>query len=158
MGEFELITRKKSPLLALPSDVIHRLGDDSAVSTLFPECQLVPIVDHLVEEVHDGLSSSPYLFGRERLPVNVRDIVPISARLCFAFLPAANSQRGSAEFLVGFLKGSYAIAAVCRIAVMRENNSTAPNPSFVNVAIGGKGKQKKMGIFSRKIYPIRQTF
>ena len=158
MGEFELITRKKSSLLALPSDVIHGLGDDSAVSTLFPECQLVPIVDHLVEEVHDCLSSTPYLFGRERLPVNVRDIAPISARPCFAFLSPANSQRGSAEIFVGFLKGLYAIAAVCRIAVIRENNSTAPNPFFVNAAIGGKGEQKKKGIFSGKIYPIRQTF
>jgi hypothetical protein len=159
IGEFDLITQNKSPLLVFLTGGIQGRGNVSAVSTLFSEYQIDTPADLFVEEVYFDLSFlSPYPFDRKRLPVGVGDIVAIGARprLAFFHWPILSSYQLNS--LLDFGKVFYAKKAVCGISVAGENDSVATNPSPVRVTYCRKGKEEKMGGSPRRSYPVRPTF
>lgn len=79
MSEFSLIYTHFKNLTARHPATVVGIGDDSAVSTLPPNHQLVSCVDTLVAGRHFPLSTSPYAIGYKSVVVNLSDIASMGA-------------------------------------------------------------------------------
>ena len=147
LGEFGLIDRIRS---RFSQPVVPELGigDDAALLSPTPGCQLLVSTDLLVEAVHFDPGFGPArLLGRKSLSVNLSDIASMGAVPRWFFLSLAIPAGFSLETLEGFLDGlaEQSAAHNCILA----GGDTCSSKGGMTVSITIMGEQRPELILKR---------
>lgn len=134
LTEFALIERYFRKCGARRADVRLGVGDDAAVLSCAPDCELVSAIDTLVSGVHFPPGSPPASIGHRALAVNLSDLAAMGARPSWALLaltlPAADE-----PWLEEFAAGFAALARAHDVALV--GGDTTAGPLCVTVQLTG---------------------
>ena len=135
LSEFALIERYFRVCGTQRADVRLAVGDDAALLTVPPGCDLVAATDTLVAGVHFPAAGSPAAsIGHRALAANLSDLAAMGARPAWALLALtlpATDEAWLGEFAAGFdaLARAHAVALV--------GGDTTRGPLCVTVALLG---------------------
>ncbi|WFF38837.1 thiamine-phosphate kinase [Moraxella nasibovis] len=104
MSEFSLIYRHFKNATAKHQNTTLGIGDDCAVSSIPPNCELVSCVDTLVAGRHFPHDTSPYAIGWKSVAVNLSDIASMGA-MPYAILLGLSLPNHDENWLAEFTKG-----------------------------------------------------
>lgn len=137
MDEFEIIRRH----FVLPDDaagVVTGIGDDGAVLQPEPGCELVAVVDTLVEGVHFLHGADPEDIAHRVVAVNLSDIAAMGARPRWMTLALTLSSAND-EWLTRFATALHAAMAEHGVALVG-GDTTSGNCVVVSAQIIGDVK------------------
>ena len=101
------------------------IGDDAAVVSVPPGCDLVAATDTLVSGVHFPLNSPPASVGHRALAVNLSDLAAMGARPAWALL-ALTLPEAREEWLAEFAAGLGALARAHEVALIGGDTTRGP--------------------------------
>src|SRR5579862_7876739 len=134
IGENALIERFFRNCGASRADVALGIGDDAAVVSVPPGCDLVAATDTLVSGVHFPLNSPPASVGHRALAVNLSDLAAMGARPAWALL-ALTLPEIEERWLEEFAGGFAALARAHDVALV--GGDTTAGPLCITVQIMG---------------------
>lgn len=114
------------------------IGDDAAILTPSPGCEIVVTTDMLMDRV-DFLwdTHDPQLIGRKCLAVNLSDLAAMAARPVAAFVSLAIPRSCQLPQVQQLLQGTLDLAAQFNVEIAGGDTNTHDGPLVVNVtAIG----------------------
>lgn len=131
-GEFALIARH---FTRAPRDASVRVGvgDDAAVLSPTPGCELVLAVDMMVEGRHFLPGADPRALGHKILAVNLSDMAAMGARPRWALLAGALPDDDDA-WLAGFSRGLYALADEHGVDLVGGDTTRGPRNLCLTIA------------------------
>lgn len=135
MDEFELIRRYFDRPVTSPG-VVEGIGDDGAVVTPTAGCELVQVIDSLVEGVHFLSNTEPADIGYRVVAVNLSDIAAMGARPRWMTLALTVSAKDP-EWIEQFGAGLHAAAAEFDVALVG-GDTTSGGAVVATVAITGE--------------------
>jgi thiamine-monophosphate kinase len=139
MGEFPLIDRISSLLVARDEEVICGIGDDAAVLVLDGERALLVTVDALVEGVHFTLRThTPYQLGYKAMAVNVSDIAAMGGEPKYAFVSLSIRSDLSVRFVEEMYAGMEDMARESGISIVGGDTTESRGELFISVALIGE--------------------
>lgn len=147
LGEFGLIDRIRSRF-SQPVAPELGIGDDAALLSPTPGCQLLVSTDLLAEAVHFDLGFGPArLLGRKSLAVNLSDIASMGAIPRWFFLSLAIPAGFPLTTIEGFLDGlaEQAVAHNCILA----GGDTCGSKSGLVISVTIMGEQRPGLILQR---------
>jgi len=106
LSEFDLISRY---FTRAPRHTTLAVGDDAALFSVSPECELAASTDILVEGVHFFPDVDPQALGHKALAVNLSDMAAMGAMPRWAMLALALPDVDT-RWLEGFSRGFFALA------------------------------------------------
>src|SRR5690606_30384393 len=119
-------------------DVAVGVGDDGAVVTVEPGCDIVVSSDSLVADVHFRLRPErAYDTGRKAVAVNVSDMAAMGARPKFIVVNLAVTPDVSWEFVRDLCRGMVDEARLWGAAVVGGDTVSTPADFGVHVAVLG---------------------
>ncbi|MDO4427529.1 MAG: thiamine-phosphate kinase, partial [Moraxella sp.] len=110
MSEFSLINTHFQHLTNAHKHTVLGIGDDCAVSTIPPECELVSCMDTLVAGRHFVFETSPYTIGYKSVAVNLSDLASMGATP-YAILLGLSLPENNNDWLKEFARG---IGDICK--------------------------------------------
>lgn len=125
ISENALIERFFRNCGASRGDVALGIGDDAAVVSVPPGCDLVAATDTLVSGVHFPLNSPPASVGHRALAVNLSDLAAMGARPAWALL-ALTLPEAREEWLAEFAAGLGALARAHEVALIGGDTTRGP--------------------------------
>jgi thiamine-monophosphate kinase len=124
VDEFELIRRYFVRDTDV-QDIVVDIGDDGAVLRPDPDCELVTVVDTLVENVHFDADMNPYDIGYRSVAVNLSDIAAMGARPRWMTL-ALTLCEARADWLEGFSAGLHSGASAYGLRLVGGDTTKGP--------------------------------
>jgi len=106
LSEFDLISRY---FTRAPRHTVLAVGDDAALLSVNPGCELAASTDMLVEDVHFFADVDPQALGHKALAVNLSDLAAMAATPRWAMLSLALPD-ADPKWLDGFARGFFALA------------------------------------------------
>jgi thiamine-monophosphate kinase len=106
LSEFDLIARY---FTRAPRHTTLAVGDDAALFSVSPGCELAASTDMLVEGVHFFPDVDPQALGHKALAVNLSDLAAMGATPRWAMLSLALPD-ADVQWLEGFSRGFFALA------------------------------------------------
>lgn len=134
LTETVLIERFFRACGAQRADVCLGIGDDAALLSVPPGCELVATTDTLVAGVHFPIESPAVSIGHRALAVNLSDIASMGARPAWALL-ALTLPRAEEAWLAEFAAGLGGLAREHRVALV--GGDTTQGPLCVSVQLLG---------------------
>lgn len=134
VSESALIERFFRNCGAARADVLLGIGDDAALVSTPPGCDLVAATDTLVAGVHFPLNSAPASIGHRALAVNLSDLAAMGARPAWALL-ALTLPEALESWLAEFSAGFGALARAHEVALI--GGDTTRGPLCVTVQLLG---------------------
>jgi len=135
LSEFELISRY---FTRAPRHTTLAVGDDAALFSVSPGCELAASTDMLVEDVHFFPDVDPQALGHKALAVNLSDLAAMGAMPRWAMLALALPDVDT-QWLEGFSRGFFALAD--RHGVDLIGGDTTRGPRNICVQIMGEVRQ-----------------
>ena len=135
LSEFEVISRY---FTRAPRHTTLGVGDDAALFSVSPECELAASTDMLVEGVHFFADVDPQALGHKALAVNLSDLAAMGAMPRWAMLSLALPDVDT-QWLEGFSRGFFALAD--RHGVDLIGGDTTKGPRNICVQIMGEVRQ-----------------
>jgi len=132
VGEFALIGRYFDRPLRDRS-VTLGIGDDAAVVTVAPGCELVLAVDMMVESRHFLPDADPRALGHKILAVNLSDIAAMGARPRWALLAGALPEFDE-RWLDEFTRGLFDLAGMHDVALIGGDTTCGPRNLCLTIA------------------------
>jgi len=136
-SEFDLIARY---FTRAPRHTTLAVGDDAALLSVSPGCELAASTDMLVEGVHFFPDVDPQSLGHKALAVNLSDLAAMGARPRWAMLSLALPDV-DAQWLEGFSRGFFALADKHGVDLI--GGDTTRGPLTICVQIMGEVGQGK---------------
>lgn len=134
LSETGLIERFFRACGAQRADVALGIGDDAALLSVPPGCELVATTDTLVAGVHFPHDSPPGSIGHRALAVNLSDVAAMGARPAWALL-ALTMPQADESWLIEFAAGFGGLAREHRVALV--GGDTTRGPLCVTVQVLG---------------------
>lgn len=106
LSEFDLISRY---FTRAPRHTTLAVGDDAALFSVSPGCELAASADMLVEGVHFFPDVDPQALGHKALAVNLSDLAAMGAMPRWTMLSLALPDVDT-QWLEGFSRGFFALA------------------------------------------------
>ncbi|MEO8344234.1 MAG: thiamine-phosphate kinase [Betaproteobacteria bacterium] len=132
MNEFALIDRYFRRTVR-DSAVRHGVGDDGAVVSPAPGCDLVLSVDMLVEGRHFLPGVDPATLGHKTLAVNLSDMAAMGAKPRWALLAGALPDADE-QWLAEFSRGLFALADRFEVALVGGDTTRGPRNLCLTIA------------------------
>jgi len=130
--EFDLIARY---FTRAPRHTTLAVGDDAALLSVNPECELAAATDMLVEGVHFFADVDPQALGHKALAVNLSDLAAMAATPRWAMLSLA-LPGVDAQWLERFSRGFFALADKHGVDLI--GGDTTRGPTVICVQIMGE--------------------
>jgi thiamine-monophosphate kinase len=130
--EFDLIERY---FTRAPRHTTLAVGDDAALLSVNPACELAVSADMLVEGVHFFPDVDPQALGHKALAVNLSDLAAMGARPAWAMLSLALPEV-DADWLERFSRGFFALADTHGVDLV--GGDTTRGPRVISVQIMGE--------------------
>ena len=134
MDEFDLI-RRYFDRPVLDDSVRIGVGDDGAVLAADPGCELVTVIDTLVEGVHYPVDLQPFAIGYRSVAVNLSDVAAMGARPRWMTL-ALTLVDANEAWLEGFAEGLYAAAQEHNVSLVG-GDTTRGSQAVISIQITG---------------------
>src|SRR5260221_6461506 len=106
LSEFDVIARY---FTRAPRHTTLAVGDDAALLSVTPGCELAASTDMMVESVHFFPDVDPQALGHKALAVNLSDLAAMGAMPRWAMLSLALPEV-EPQWLEGFSRGFFALA------------------------------------------------
>ena len=135
LSEFDLISRY---FARAPRHTTLAVGDDAALFSVSPGCEVAASADMLVEGVHFFPDVDPQALGHKALAVNLSDLAAMGAMPRWAMLSLALPDVDT-QWLEGFSRGFFALAD--RHGVDLIGGDTTRGPRNICVQIMGEVRQ-----------------
>ncbi len=132
LSEFDLISRF---FTRAPRHTTLAVGDDAALLSVTPECDLAASTDMLVEGVHFFPDVDPQALGHKALAVNLSDLAAMGAMPRWAMLSLALPE-ADVQWLEGFSRGFFALADKHGVDLI--GGDTTRGPRNISVQIMGE--------------------
>lgn len=126
MAEFDLIAR----YFTRPAHADVGVGDDAALVTIQPGCQLVVSADMSVSGTHFFADADPYAIGWKSMAVNVSDMAAMGAQPRWATLSIALPSIAH-DWLAAFSQGLFDCAEAFSVSLIGGDTTRGP----LNIAI-----------------------
>jgi thiamine-monophosphate kinase len=134
-AEDRLIARYFRPLAAHPGAL--GLGDDAAVLTPPPGCDLVLTTDGVIAGVHFFADDPPETIGRKALRMNLSDLAAKGAKPVGFLLSVALSRDADEAWLTAFAAGLGADANDYDCPLLGGDTDRTPGPTSVSISAFG---------------------
>lgn len=141
-GEDRLIARYFQPLATAPGAL--GLGDDAAVVTPPPGCDLVLTTDGVIAGVHFFLDDPPDTIGRKALRMNLSDLAAKGARPLGFLLAVALPAQPDEAWIAAFAEGLGVDAKHYDCPLLGGDTDKTPGPMSVSIAAFGAVPHGKM--------------
>ena len=141
-AEERLIARYFRPLAGDPG--AFGLGDDAAVLTPPPGCDLVLTTDGVIAGVHFFPDDPPQTIGRKALRMNLSDLAAKGATPAGFLLSVALPQNIEENWLAAFAEGLGEDAQLYRCPLLGGDTDRTPGPISVSIAAFGTVPRGKM--------------
>ena len=141
-GEDRLIARYFQPLATAPGAL--GLGDDAAVVTPPPGCDLVLTTDGVIAGVHFLLDDPPDTIGRKALRMNLSDLAAKGARPLGFLLAVALPAQPDEAWIAAFAEGLGVDAKHYDCPLLGGDTDKTPGPMSVSIAAFGAVPHGKM--------------
>ena len=135
LSEFEVISRY---FTRAPRHTTLGVGDDAALFSVSPGCELAASTDMLVEGVHFFPDVDPQALGHKALAVNLSDLAAMGAMPRWAMLSLALPDADT-QWLQGFSRGFFALADKHGVDLI--GGDTTRGPRNICVQIMGEVRQ-----------------
>ena len=135
LSEFELISRY---FTRAPRHTTLAVGDDAALFSVSPGCELAASTDMLVEGTHFFADVDPQALGHKALAVNLSDLAAMGAMPRWALLALALPEVDT-QWLEGFSRGFFALADKHDVDLI--GGDTTRGPRNICVQIMGEVRQ-----------------
>ncbi|MGI9229029.1 MAG: thiamine-phosphate kinase [Gammaproteobacteria bacterium] len=137
LGEFDIIRRYFSDIVAADEDIICGVGDDAAVIAIDAERALVVAADTCVIGVHFPLQTPAYAIGFKSLAVNLSDMAAmgVQPRWCTLALNLPPQYR-QADWLAEFQRGFATLAKQHAVSLIGGDTCGADQLSVTVQIIG----------------------
>jgi thiamine-monophosphate kinase len=132
LSEFDLISRY---FTRAPRHTTLAVGDDAALFSVSPGCELAASTDMLVEGVHFFADVDPQALGHKALAVNLSDLAAMGARPRWTMLSLALPDVDT-PWLEGFSRGFFALADKHGVDLI--GGDTTRGPLNISVQIMGE--------------------
>jgi len=143
-GEFELIKRISKDSEIFSKDVIHGIGDDTAVLEYSREEYLLITTDMIVEDDHFSLDYfTPRQIGIKAIESNVSDIASMGGFPKHALISLALSDKVTAEFIEELYKGFNEVCKKYKISIIG-GDTTHSDKVVVNITLTGIVEKKNL--------------
>ena len=136
-SEFDLISRY---FTRAPRHTTLAIGDDAALFSVSPGCELAASADMLVEGVHFFPDVDPQALGHKALAVNLSDLAAMGAMPRWAMLSLALPDVDT-QWLEGFSRGFFALADKHGVDLI--GGDTTRGPRNISVQIMGEVRRGK---------------
>ncbi|WP_345796098.1 thiamine-phosphate kinase [Castellaniella sp. MT123] len=138
-GEFDLIAR----YFSRPApDGMLGVGDDCALLSTAPGCELAVSTDMLVEGRHFFSDVDPRLLGHKSLAVNLSDLAAMGARPLACTL-AISLPRIDPDWLQGFSEGFHALSAESGCALLGGDTTRSPMGVVISITVLGEVRRNQ---------------
>jgi thiamine-monophosphate kinase len=137
LSEFDLISRY---FTRAPRHTTLAVGDDAALLSVSPGCELAASTDMLVEGVHFFPDVDPQALGHKALAVNLSDLAAMGAMPRWAMLSLALPEVDT-RWLEGFSRGFFALADKHGVDLV--GGDTTRGPMNICVQIMGEVRREK---------------
>ena len=135
LSEFDLISRY---FTRAPRHTTLAVGDDAALFSVSPGCELAASTDMLVEGTHFFADVDPRALGHKALAVNLSDLAAMGAMPRWALLALALPEVDT-QWLEGFSRGFFALADKHDVDLI--GGDTTRGPRNICVQIMGEVRQ-----------------
>ena len=143
-GEFELIKRINKDSEIFSSDVIHGIGDDTAVLEYSENEYLLITTDMIVEDDHFSLDYfTPRQIGIKAIESNVSDIASMGGLPKHALISLALSDKVTVEFIEELYKGFNEVCKKYKISIIG-GDTTHSDKVVVNITLTGIVEKKNL--------------
>src|SRR5258706_3945612 len=139
LSEFDLIARY---FTRAPRHTTLAVGDDAALFSVSPGCELAASTDMLVEGVHFFPDVDPQALGHKALAVNLSDLAAMGARPRWAMLSLALPDVDT-QWLDGCSRGFFALADKHGVDLIGGDTTRGPRNICVQI-MGEVGKGKAL--------------
>lgn len=143
-GEFELIKRisKKSKIFS--KDVVHGIGDDTAVLKFNKNKHMLFTTDMIIEDDHFSLKYfTPEQIGMKAIEVNVSDIASMGGIPSYALISLSLPKKVSLEFVDKLYKGFNKAALKYKLSIVG-GDMTHSDKVVVNISMIGFVEKNKL--------------
>ena len=137
LSEFDLISRY---FTRAPRHTTLAVGDDAALFSVSPGCELAASADMLVEGVHFFPDVDPQALGHKALAVNLSDLAAMGAAPRWTMLSLALPDVDT-QWLEGFSRGFFALADKHGVDLI--GGDTTRGPLNISVQIMGEVRRGK---------------
>lgn len=137
LSEFDLISRY---FTRAPRHTTLAVGDDAALFSVSPGCELAASTDMLVEGVHFFPDVDPQALGHKALAVNLSDLAAMAAMPRWTMLSLALPDVDT-QWLEGFSRGFFALADKHGVDLI--GGDTTRGPLNISVQIMGEVRRGK---------------
>ena len=141
LSEFELISRY---FTRAPRHTALAVGDDAALFSVSPGCELAASTDMLVEGVHFFPDVDPQALGHKALAVNLSDLAAMGAVPRWAMLSLALPEVDT-QWLEGFSRGFFALAGRHGVDLIGGDTTRGPR----NICVQIMGEVRRGGALRR---------
>ena len=125
ISEFSIINEFFTGKQSFRDDVVVGIGDDAAITTIPPDCQLVTTVDTLVDGIHFDDKTSAFDLGFKSVAVNLSDLAAMGAEPVWATLvmslPAPDT-----KWLSEFSEGLFTVLNQYQVQLVGGDTSKGP--------------------------------
>lgn len=125
LSEFQLIQHYFQAHAAGRDDVVLGIGDDAALVTPHPDCELVLAIDTLVAGVHFPLDTDAADIGYKLLAVNLSDLAAMGAEPSWMTL-ALTLPESDSQWLEKFSQGLFELADQYGVAIIGGDTTRGP--------------------------------
>lgn len=139
MSEFSLIHTHFKHATAKHKNTVLGIGDDCAVSSIPPDCELVSCVDTLVAGRHFVFETSPHAIGYKSVAVNLSDLASMGATP-YAILLGLSLPNHDNDWLKEFSRG---IADICHQFNVELIGGDTTKSDILTISITALGFVKK---------------
>lgn len=139
MSEFSLIYTHFQHATAKHKNTVLGIGDDCAVSSISPDCELVSCVDTLVAGRHFVFETCPHAIGYKSVAVNLSDLASMGATP-YAILLGLSLPSHDNDWLKAFARG---IADICHQFNVELIGGDTTKSDILTISITALGFVKK---------------